>query len=102
MTKIEYDAAIASTEEVLVDFKADWCMPCKLLTPKLDNVLNKYPTIKLVVINVDEVDSNIMINLGVKSIPTLIFYKNGQKIDTISGNQTEEQLSEFLDNSKKQ
>ena len=63
---------------VFVDFYADWCQPCRMLSPIIESLADKYPdTITFVKIDIDKENSLAMKN-GVMSIPTTIIYKNGE------------------------
>lgn len=64
-------------QTVLVDFYADWCGPCKMLTPVIDKIAAEHPEVKVVKLNVDNAPE-IASRYGVMSIPTLIVFKNGQ------------------------
>ena len=66
-------------EKVLVDFYADWCGPCKMLSPIIDEVAQENDDIKVVKVNVDE-SSDIALEYKVMSIPTLVVIKNGQEV----------------------
>ena len=68
---------------VLVDFYADWCGPCKMLAPILDE-LSEEVTAKIVKINVDD-NPGLSQKYGVRSIPTMIAFKNGEVVDQIIG-----------------
>lgn len=63
--------------EVLVDFYADWCGPCKMLSPIIEEIANEKKDIKVVKVNVDECQS-VAAQYGVMSIPTIIVFKDGQ------------------------
>ena len=82
---------------VLVDFYADWCGPCKMMAPVIDDIAAEYDGVaKVGKLNVDEspITSG---KYKVMSIPTLQFIKNGEVVDTIVGAVTKSQLKEKLD-----
>ncbi len=70
---------------VLVDFWAEWCVPCKMVEPVVDQIAQEYAG-KLKIGKVD-VDSNPQISMkyGIRSIPTLLIFKNGEPVDQIIG-----------------
>lgn len=82
---------------ILVDFWAEWCSPCKIITPILDEIADEY-TAKLIIIklNVDE-SGDIATKYEIRSIPTLMLFKNGKKVDQHVGILSKTQLKEFLD-----
>ncbi len=91
----EFDAAIASGT-VLVDFWAPWCGPCKMQGPILDKVAGKIGDKAVIAkVNVDESPA-LAAKFGVRSIPTLILFKNGQKVRDFIGVQQEAALVEIL------
>jgi len=80
---------------VLVDFYATWCGPCKMLAPHLDELSAKNPEVKIVKIDVDE-ETPLAIKYGVASIPTLLLFKDGEKVKQTLGYQTLDQLENFI------
>jgi len=85
-----------SSAPVLVDFWAEWCPPCKAVAPKLEEIAREMgPKIKIVKL---DVDSNQMTagQFGVRSIPTMILFKNGKPVDQTMGNQPKENLIQFI------
>ena len=79
------DEVLKADKKVLVDFYADWCGPCKMMSPVVDEIANSYSDkVKVCKINVDEAP-DIAVNYGIMSIPTLIFFENGNVVDTIVG-----------------
>jgi len=79
-----YHNLINSDKLTLVKFATNWCGPCKVLTPILDDVVKNYEDI-----NVGEVDIDIHMDLavrdGIRGVPTVVFYKNGVVVDRMVG-----------------
>jgi thioredoxin 1 len=69
---------------VLVDYFAKWCGPCKTLMPRLTALESEYPDAKFVSVDVDENTDHSM-KVGIRSVPTVMIYKNGELIDRSSG-----------------
>jgi len=88
---------LGATEPVLVDFWAEWCGPCKMIAPILDEVASDYAE-KLKVVKLD-IDSNPEVprRFGVRGIPTLMIFKNGEVEATKVGAVSKSQLSAFID-----
>ena len=81
---------------VLIDFWADWCEPCKQLTPVLEKIASDYPNdLILAKINCDEQQA-IAAQFGVRSLPTLVVFKDGQPVDGLAGLQPESAIREML------
>ncbi len=81
---------------VLVDFNAEWCGPCQMLKPILEELEEKYDNIKFVSINVDEED-NLCERYEVSSIPLLILFKNGKELQRNIGAINKEKLNSILE-----
>lgn len=73
-----------SEKTVLIDFYADWCVPCKMLSPIVEQVASENTNVKVVKINIDD-EQDLAIDYGVMSIPTLVVIKNGQETDRVVG-----------------
>lgn len=84
---------------ILVDFWAEWCGPCKSIAPMLEEVAAEYQgKVKIVKINVDD-NAETPRKYGVRGIPTLMLFVNGEVVQTKVGALTKAQLTAFLDTS---
>ena len=73
-----------SEKTVLVDFYADWCGPCRMVSPIVDEIAEEYPEILVCKVNVDE-NPDLASEFGIVSIPTLIVMKNGEVVEKALG-----------------
>ena len=82
----DFDSAVLNSKEpVLVDFWAEWCGPCKMIAPALDELADAYNgRAKIAKVNVDQ-DRDLAIRYEVKSLPTLLVFEKGRPVDTIAG-----------------
>ncbi len=70
---------------VIVDFWAEWCGPCKMIAPLLDEIAReKLETVKIAKVNVDE-NQSLSFKYNIRAIPALLFFKNGQLRDQVTG-----------------
>jgi len=85
---------------VVVDFFAEWCMPCLMLSPAIDELAENMKDVKFVKINIDD-NQSLAMKYRVSSIPCLIFFKDSKEVSRLVGNQTpediENKINEFLE-----
>ncbi|MBS9522577.1 thioredoxin [Litoribacter ruber] len=97
ITDANFEEVIKSEQPILVDFWAEWCGPCKMIGPVVEEIAGEYEG-KAVVGKVD-VDSNpnVAAKFGIRSIPTLLFFKNGEIVDKQVGAVPKTVLAQKLD-----
>lgn len=90
------EEVLNSEKLVLIDFYADWCEPCKMLSPIIDEVSNEKDNVKFVRIDVDTND-NLATKYQIMYMPTLVIIKNGEEIDRSIGLINKDELLKFVE-----
>lgn len=91
------DEVVNAEGPVLVDYWADWCGPCKMIAPILDEIAEQYEgRLKVAKLNIDE-NPNTPPKFGIRGIPTLMLFKNGNVEATKVGAVSKSQLTAFID-----
>ena len=86
----------SSDKKVLIDFYADWCGPCRMLAPVIEELAAEYPQYAIAKINVDN-EPELASRFGVFSIPTLVVLQNGQVVDQAVGAQPKARILAMLE-----
>jgi thioredoxin 1 len=93
LNEASFEKAINADKVVVVDFYADWCGPCKMLKPVLDELSNAGHNIYSV--NVDE-SKELAIKYHISSIPTVLFFKKGKQVDQFVGLKDDSEIEEII------
>ena len=95
-SKDGFDKALSQGKLMMVDFWADWCGPCRMLGPVIEQLAGQYPDVVVGKVNVDD-EQELALRYGVMSIPTVIFFKDGKEIDRKVGVMPPEAFTQVLD-----
>ncbi len=96
INKGNYDAEVVKSDKtVLIDFYADWCGPCRMVGPIVEEIAAEHPEYKICKVNVDE-EQELAAQFGVMSIPSLFVLKNGEVVNQTLGAQPKARILELL------
>ena len=96
-TNENFKEIISGNQPVLVDFWATWCGPCRMLGPTIEAVAKEYDgKVTVVKCNVDDCE-DLSMQFGIRNIPTLLFFKDGQVVDKLVGNVPKAEITSRLD-----
>lgn len=93
--EMKFEEEITNEKIVLVDFYADWCGPCKMLAPILEQISEENPEIKIIEVNVDEYSDEAK-NYNILSIPTLVLMEKGKEKKRLVGLVSKEEILELF------
>ncbi len=96
LTEENFDSAVLrSPKPVLVDFWAEWCGPCRMVAPVLDEIADQNEGVQIAKLNVDE-NQDLAMKYGVSSIPTFILFKGGEVADRMLGAMPKTAFESFI------
>ena len=95
----EFDALLKSEKPVLVDFFATWCMPCRMLAPIMERVESSLQDVKFYSVDIDE-GEEIAKRYRIFSVPTLVAFRDGKKVDSLVGLNSFDDIVEFVNRCK--
>ena len=96
LTGANFEATLAEGVS-LVDFWAPWCGPCRMIAPVIEELADDYEgKANICKVNTDE-EQNIAVKFGIRSIPTIMFFKNGEMVDQVVGAQSKAALASTLE-----
>jgi len=98
VTDSEFDSTVLQSERpVVLDFWAEWCQPCKMLAPTIEEIAGEYEDkVKVGKLNVDD-NPNIATKYGIRGIPTLLFFKGGEVVQQVTGVKSKAEIKKIID-----
>jgi len=97
VTDSTFDQLVKSPTPVLVDFWAEWCMPCKRIAQTVEQLATDYAgRLTVAKMNVDE-NSDVPMRFGIRGIPTLMLFKGGELVDTVVGAVAKDTIKKMVD-----
>lgn len=97
ITDENFEGLLSDGKPLVLDFWAEWCGPCRLVSPIIDELSEEYEgRVNIGKMNVDEND-DVISQFGIRNIPTILFFKNGQLVDKIVGAMPKDKFVEKID-----
>ena len=98
ITDANFEELLGTGKPMVLDFWAEWCGPCRMVSPIIDELAQEYEgRVTIGKINVDEND-DVVGRFGISNIPTVIFFKNGEMVDKIVGATSKDKFKEKVEN----
>ena len=94
----EMEAVVSAGGNYLVDFSAEWCGPCKAIAPTLEEIANE-GSINVIKIDVDEQEHSMLEKYNIRSVPTILAFKDGKSVDKTVGSQPKSRLLKMVEQS---
>ena len=94
---VNFEGVTKTQRLVVIDFYADWCGPCKMLSPVIANMAKEFPNVNFYKVNVDR-ESTFARKMNIQSIPTVIFYKHGQLVNQFVGYKNPQEIKTLISN----
>ena len=91
----EFSALISATGIIVAKFGAEWCMPCKALRKTMDSMVSEFPDVRFIEIDVEN-SPEVANEFGITSVPTLIYFCNGEIVDMSVGNVSKGEISKII------
>lgn len=92
------DKALSGSKPVVIDFWAEWCGPCRTMSPVISELSEEYKESAIIgKVNVDN-NEELAAKYGIRSIPTILFIKDGEVVDTIVGSKPKSEFVEKIEN----
>ena len=95
VTELDFEEIINNKELTIIDFSATWCMPCRMLTPILEQVADKMINVNFYNLDIDE-NEEIAKRYRIFSVPTLVAFKQGKVIDSLVGLNSYDEVLTFV------
>ena len=98
ITDAEFESSVLQSDKpVILDFWAEWCQPCKMLSPTVEAIAGEYEEkVKVGKLNVDD-NPNIATKYGIRGIPTLLFFKGGEVVQQMVGVKSKTEIKKVID-----
>ena len=98
VTDAEFESTVLQSDKpVLLDFWAEWCQPCKMLSPTVEEIAGEYEdTVRVGKLNVDD-NPDTATKYGIRGIPTLLFFKGGQVVQQLVGVKSKSEIKKIID-----